>query len=716
MPKLPHPLFAYSFTCNPSNTSLISIPSNASSMASGENAISPTPNSSSVWTVSYANAPSSNNSSARQPPGKDLGATFLSGTTISNSLTELYLLFKYLRPKALEKQDIRCFDAWAAIFAKKTTDFEFNVTNNIVQKGRFRYFIKVPELAAFYNEITDYRTAEDVGVDRPHKNEILHNIPPTPDQEHFIKRLMEFAKTGDATLLGRGKLSETEEKAKMLIATDYARKMALDMRMIDPAYEDHPDNKASHCARMIAEYYRRYDAQKGTQFVFSDLGTYQSGQWSVYTEIKRKLVEDHGIPAHEIRFIQECKSEKSRKAVIEAMNEGYVRVLFGSTSMLGTGVNAQRRAVAIHHLDTPWRPSDLAQRDGRAVRKGNEIAKLYADNRVDVIIYAVEKSLDSYKFNLLHCKQTFISQLKSGAMGARTIDEGAMDEKSGMNFSEYMAILSGNTDLLDKAKLEKKIASLEGERKSFSKGKRESELKLEGKSGELRNNQATIAAMTEDWEKFTAAARTDQEGNRLNLLRVDGLDSTDEKTIGKRLQEIARNATTGGQYKRVGELYGFPIEVVSERTLKDGLEFCDNRFVVAGNYRYSYNNGHLAMADTHAAAMNFLNALERIPGIIDQYRKKNEVLEREIPQLQEIAGKTWKKEDELKQLKSELAALDRKIQLELTPPTPESTEENRQGSEKRQTEQQPESPHADFVRSHLVIGRPGLTEPKGMKL
>lgn len=126
------------------------------------------------------------------------------------------------------------------------------------------------------------------------------------------------------------------------------------------------------------------------------------------------------------------------------------------------------------------------------------------------------------------------------------------------------------------------------------------------------------------------------------------------------------------------------------------------------------------MADTHAAATNFLNALERIPGIIDQYKEKIATLEREIPQLQEIAGKTWKKEDELKQLKSELAALDRKIQLELAPPTPESTEENRQGSEKKQTEQQTEqqteSPHADFVRSHLVIGRPGLTEPKGMKL
>ena len=647
--------------------------------------------------------------------GRDLGATFLSGTTISNSLTELYLLFKYLRPKALEKQDIRCFDAWAAIFAKKTTDFEFNVTNNIVQKERFRYFIKVPELAAFYNEITDYRTAEDIGVDRPKKNEILHHIPPTPDQEVFIGKLMQFAKSGDATILGRPPLSETEEKAKMLIATDYARKMALDMRMIDPAYEDHPDNKASHCARMIAEYYRRYDAQKGTQFVFSDLGTYQPGQWNVYTEIKRKLVEDYGIPAHEIRFIQECKSEKSRKAVIEAMNEGYVRVLFGSTSMLGTGVNAQRRAVAIHHLDTPWRPSDLAQRDGRAVRKGNEIAKLYADNKVDVIIYAVEKSLDSYKFNLLHCKQTFISQLKSGALGARTIDEGAMDEKSGMNFSEYMAILSGNTDLLEKAKLEKRIASLEGERKSFNKGRRESELKLEEKTLALRNNQVAIAAMTEDWEKFMATVQIDREGNRLNPIKIDGLDSTDEKTIGKRLQEIAKNATTGGQYKRIGELYGFPIEVVSEPTLRDGLEFTDNRFVVKGNLRYNYNNGHLAMADTHAAATNFLNALEKIPGIIDQHQKRNEVLEQEIPQLQAIAGKTWKKEDELKQLKSELAALDRKIQLELAPPG-ENVPNGEKPSLQEGAEPKPVSMEPQLQSGYVMGDLQKENKPKGLKL
>ena len=209
--------------------------------------------------------------------GKDLGATFLSGTTISNSLTELYLLFKYLRPKELERQGINTFDAWAAVFAKKSIDYEFSVTNEIIQKERFRYFIKVPELAAMYNEITDFRTAEDIGIDRPKKNEILHNIPPTPDQQDFIRRLVAFAKSGNATVLGRPPLSRREEKAKMLIATNYARKMSLDMRLIDEdKYDDHIDNKATHCAALINQYYQKYDEHKGTQFVLTNSrkGTY----------------------------------------------------------------------------------------------------------------------------------------------------------------------------------------------------------------------------------------------------------------------------------------------------------------------------------------------------------------------------------------------------------------------------------------------------------
>ena len=236
--------------------------------------------------------------------------------------------------------------------------------------------------------------------------------------------------------------------------------------------------------------------------------------------------------------------------------------------------------------------------------------------------------------------------------------------------------------------------------------------------------------------RFLSVAQTDREGNRLNIIKVDGMDSADEKVIGKRLQEIAKNATTGGLYTPIGEFYGLPIKVVSERILKEGLEFTDNRFVVEGNYKYTYNNGHLAMADPVAAARNFLNAIERIPSIIDQYKAKNEVLEREIPQLQDIAGKVWKKEDELKQLKSELAALDRKIQLELAPPTPEVAEKENDGQQVKPemedvrngqpqyhgvTPPQIRSPADSIVANHVIIGRPGLyakeeTRSKGLKI
>ena len=601
--------------------------------------------------------------------GKDLGATFLSGTTISNSLTELYLLFKYLRPQALERQGINSFDAWAAVFAKKSTDYEFSITNEIVQKERFRYFIKVPELAAFYAQITDYRTAKDIGIDRPEKNEIMHNIPPTPEQEEFIAKLVEFAKTGNAELLVRAPLTEREEKAKMLIATDMARKMSLDLRLIDPEkYSDHVDNKASHCAAKIAEYYRKYDAQKGTQFVFSDLGTYKPGEWNPYSEIKRKLVEDHGIPAQEIRFIQEAKSDKARKTLIAGMNEGTIRVLFGSTSMLGTGVNAQKRAVAIHHLDCPWRPSDLEQRDGRAVRKGNEVAKFHADNKVDVIIYAVEKSLDSYKFNLLYNKQLFIEQLKNNRLGSRTIDEGSMDEKSGMNFSEYVAILSGNTDLLEKAKLEKKIAGLESERRSFMRSRQTSRSRLDEVLRAVDGNKELIARFKSDRDLFESRVQKDKDGNKLNPIQLKGVEGSDPKRIAAKLAEVKEHARTTGEYFDIGTLYGFKIVVKTESSSQSLFDLSQNRFFIMGEsgMKYSYNNGNIA-ADPVLASMNFLNALEKIPSLIQKYEADTMKIAKDIPVLQEVVNGSWKKEEQLKDLKTELAALDRQIQLSLKP-------------------------------------------------
>ena len=655
--------------------------------------------------------------------GKDLGATFLSGTTISNSLTELYLLFKYLRPRALEKQGIGSFDAWAAVFAKKSGDYEFSVTNEIIRKERFRTFIKLPELSAFYGEICDFRTAKDIGIDRPEKREILHHIPPTPEQEAFIGKLMEFAKTGDATLLDRAPLSEKEEKAKMLIATDLARKMSLDMRMIDPMkYADHIDNKASHCAKLLSEYYRKYDEQKGTQFVFSDLGTYKPGEWNVYSEIKRKLVEDYGIPSSEIRFIQECKNEKAKKAMVEAVNRGDIRIVFGSTSMLGTGVNAQQRAVAVHHLDIAWRPSDLEQRNGRAVRKGNEVAKQFAGNKVDVIIYAVERSLDSYKFNLLHNKQLFINQLKTNTLGSRSIDEGSMDEDSGMNFSEYVAVLSGNTDLLEKAKLDKKIVTLESERKGFLKERDTAAAKLEEIKVSIAFHSDKIREARADRAHFESQLQRDADGVPVNKLSVKGVpDGADVKVVAVRLQEIAEKARTEGEYNKIGEIYGFPVMVKTESTAKDLFDCSVNRFFVQGRsgILYTYNNGRLA-ADPKLACQNFLNALERIPKVIETHERELAKVKEQIPVFEAAASGVWRKEDELRTLKRNAAELDRKIALSLAPPTPPEKEE--QAESKKQVSAQLSVPaplqhkaaspssaspqEAREVTNHLVVAKP----------
>ena len=212
----------------------------------------------------------------------------------------------------------------------------------------------------FLREITDYRTADMINLDVPEKNVRFLSHAPTIEQEEMIGRLVSFAGSGNWEDLGLDMIEpDNLDKAKMLIATNVARKMALDMRLLGEKFSDDAGNKASICARTIYDYYVRSAANKGTQFVFSDLSTYKPNEWNIYTDIKEKLVR-LGIPADEIQFIQCATTERARKRLFEDMNSGRVRVLFGSTSMLGTGVNAQQRAVAVHHLEIPWVRHEVA--------------------------------------------------------------------------------------------------------------------------------------------------------------------------------------------------------------------------------------------------------------------------------------------------------------------------------------------------------------------
>jgi len=600
----------------------------------------------------------------------DLCVTFLSGTPISNSLTEMYLLFKYLRPNELERQKISNFDAWAAVFARKSVDFEFSVTNEIVAKERFRYFIKVPELALFYNEITDYKTAKHISLDRPELDETLANIPPTPDQQEFIKKLMQFAKTGNASLIGRKPLTKEEDNARMLIATNYAKKMSADMRLIDPDYPDHPGSKINVCARKVAELYQESNAHRGTQIIFSDIGTPKPGVFNIYDALKDKLVADFDIPKHEITFIHDW-SDKQKPELFRRMNHGDIRILFGSTDKAGTGLNVQKRGVAMHHLDIPWRPSDLEQRDGRFGRKGNWLAKEHFENKVKNYIYAVEQSLDNYKFNLLKNKQMFISQMKNSSLNVRTIDEGAMDEKSGMNFSEYIAILSGDTSLLEKTKVEKKVAALEGFRGTHYKEVARSRYSLEALEKELVSNKKTLEQLTTDARAYSSHLLRDKEGTKLNPIKIFGKVNLEAEAIGNFIISLYQKwEPEKGQpdEKQIGELYGFELFVRREREPFEKDDMVQYRYFNSlyaessqTNIKYLQNNGHPNIDNPKLAARYFLNAIDRTGHLVEKYTKKVAEIEKEIPVLRQIVERKFERENELSELKQELARLEREI-------------------------------------------------------
>ena len=584
--------------------------------------------------------------------GKDLGATFLSGTVVVNALTELYVMFKYLRPRELKRQQVSCFDAWAAIFTKKAADYELNVTGTIKRKERFRTYIKVPELAMFLREITDYRTADMINLDVPDKNVRFLSHAPTIQQEEMIGRLVAFAHSGQWEDLGLDiPQPDNLDKAKMLVATNVARKMSLDMRLLGDKFTDDPNNKASICARTIYDYYVSSNANRGTQFVFSDLATYKPNEWNIYSDIKDKLVA-MGIPADEIQFIQYAKTERARKKLFADMNSGRLRVLFGSTSMLGTGVNAQERAVAVHHLEIPWRPADMEQRNGRAVRKGNTV-KLWGNNTVDVVIYGTEKTLDAYKFNLLKTKQMFINQINNGTIAVRRIDEDAMDEDNGMNFAEFVALLSGNTDLLEKTKLDNKIMQLEKEQAIFKKDRIRAERKIAANREDMTKAESAAARMTQDWEYITSYTG-DRTTRLLNLAQA-----TAEET-GRELHRISKTYRNGA-IGTIGTYAGLNLSVYSEYDM--GGTFYRNTFLVEGVSGLKYRCGI-----SGALPLGFVEssrypqaALAKLPGMIEEQRQKIAKLESEIPALQGIIARKWSKADELARLKQECNALQHRI-------------------------------------------------------
>ncbi|HQJ89162.1 MAG TPA: JAB domain-containing protein, partial [Paludibacteraceae bacterium] len=399
--------------------------------------------------------------------GGDNGVVFASGTTITNSIVELYNILQYMRPNEMKKLGFSSFDAWASNYAERSTEFEFSVTGEIKLKDRFRKFLNVPELSLQYTEITDVRNDNNLKLNKPEARLHLVNIQPNEKMQEVNREIIEFAKSGKSEMFGLH--LDDKDTSKMLLATTLSAKAAIDLRLVIEDYEEKEGDsgKLTQVVNNVAETYLKFDEHKGTQMIFSDLIENHNTGFSVYSEIKKQLIEKHHIPADQIADIRDYNTDVKRENLFKDMNNGNVRILMGSTSKLGTGVNAQERCVAIHHIDVPWTPSSLDQRNGRGVRQGNQIAKLYNDNKCDVYFYAVERSLDAYKYQLLETKSAFINQVKTNSAQSRDCVEGSGDENEGLSYAEIVAVLSGNPLLLEKSKVDRNVEELTRQRRAF---------------------------------------------------------------------------------------------------------------------------------------------------------------------------------------------------------------------------------------------------------
>ena len=402
------------------------------------------------------------------------------------------------------------------------------------------------------------------------------------------------------------------------------------------------------CDTVAAEY---KDSQhyKGTQLVFSDIGTPAGNSFNLYQEIKRVLVQEHGLKHDDIQFIHDHDSKKKKETLFKDVNNGDVRVLIGSTKKLGTGVNVQERVIAMHHLDIPWRPSDLEQRTGRGGRQGNLMAKEFRDNTVRNYIYAVNRTLDAYQFNILSNKQKFISQIKNSSIDHRKIDEGAFDQEGGMNFGEYVALLSGNTDLLEKVKLEKKLYDLERGYQVFLKRKSEAEFYIGLNTRDLKIKETTLSKLESDWKPIQST-----ELEKIPTV-INGKPIEDRKIVGELLHEkiSGLNKQGGNSETTIAELLVFklnyhPIQAKVYVVSKSGMVF---------NYADGKLNENPALAGRY-----MIDSIKRLPKVIENTRESMDSCQKKIDTYKHELTLDFKEKSVIKDLKHQIEQLTTKLE------------------------------------------------------
>lgn len=478
----------------------------------------------------------------------DKGTVFLSGTTITNSLVEIYNLLNYLRPRKLEQLGMPTFDAWASTFAVHSSELEAGVSNEFKMKDRFRYFDNVPELSQLYAEIADVRNDYNLQLPKPKVDGKTVIVPQSDAVAEINREVVNMLQTKDGSYFG----IHPEDPKKFpwgLVASGISAKAAVSPRLVFPEMDDSV-GKISYCCDNIKKSYDEMKEQKGVQLVFCELGVPTKGkEYDAYHDIINRLTKDYGIPREEIAYIQQVKNDTEKEALFQKVRDGKVRILIGGTRNMGTGVNVQTRITDLHMLTVPWQPADLEQCIGRGSRQGNVVAHDFLNNKVRVHYYATEGSLDLYKYQLLDAKGKMFTQFKMGTIsGERSFDEGDADENGNIDPAQMVALLSGNPIIFEKSKQDKLVKKLKSLYNGFLRDQQRKRQNYETVTKKVDNLKRLISLSDSDVHDLQREGfKPDEKGTYPSKVKVCvegsyyGQDFDKPKEAGQYILEQLKN-------------------------------------------------------------------------------------------------------------------------------------------------------------------------------
>ena len=471
------------------------------------------------------------------------GVIFATGTPISNSMTEMYTLMRYLQYNTLQQKGLTHFDAWASTFGETTTAIELAPEGTGYRaRTRFAKFFNVPELMAMFKEAADIKTSDQLNLPVPEAKFETVVVKPSEIQKDMVQALSERAAE-----VHSGSVDPSVDN--MLKITSDGRKIGLDQRLMNSALPDDPSSKLNACVNNVLRIWNDTKEQKLTQLIFCDMSTPKGdGSFNVYDDIRSKLL-NAGVPEQEIEFIHNADTENKKAELFSKVRSGQVRVLLGSTAKMGAGTNVQTLLVAVHHLDVGWRPSDMTQRNGRIIRQGNQNKQVYVYN------YVTEGTFDGYLWQTLESKQKFISQIMTSKSPMRSCDD--IDEQA-LSYAEIKALCAGDPRIREKMDLDVQVAKLKVLRGDFQNQKYRLEDKLlKTFPEEIQKQKTRIAALQQDSQ--TAAAHPQDKENFCGMT-IKGMVYDDKKVAGERLL-LARQEMPNADMMLLGTYRGFELNI-----------------------------------------------------------------------------------------------------------------------------------------------------------